>query len=92
MRSSKLRFSEWLDIGVAFIFQLIVVVGMFAAAIWLWPSSLSHVGLAEITLEHVIRVVVSVASFSAGVTALYLLATERSVWGSVEMRKRDDIC
>ncbi|MGE5128242.1 MAG: hypothetical protein ACM3IK_01315 [Sphingomonadaceae bacterium] len=92
MRTSKLCFSEWLDIGVACVLQLMVVVGMFAVAIWLWPFSLSHFSLAEITLEHVIRFVVSVASFSAGITALYLLATQRSVWGSVEIRRRDDIC
>ena len=89
MRTANIYRSEWISIGVALLWQLTLVVGFFALAIWLWPAGLLETPLNKLTLENVLRAIVSVTSLSAGITSLYLVAVVPIVRGCTERYSRD---
>ena len=89
MRTANIYRSEWISIGVALLWQLTLVVGFFALAIWLWPAGLLETPLNKLTLENVLRAIVSVTSLSAGITCLYLTMVVPLVRGYTELHARD---
>lgn len=89
MRTAKLYRPQWIGVGVAFLWQLALVVGFFVLAIWLWPDDLLESPLAELSLENALRAIVSVTSLSAGITSLYLVAVVPLVRGYTELYPRD---
>ncbi|HKI65447.1 MAG TPA: hypothetical protein VKA16_12585 [Burkholderiales bacterium] len=88
MQTFKTGYSEWAGIGVAFVWQLALVVGFFALAIWLWPVGLMETPLPEFTLGHVVRAAVSVTFLSVGITSLYLVVVVPLVRGYAELYSR----
>ena len=88
MRTAKLYRPEWIGVGVAFLWQLALVIGFFVMATWLWPAGLLETPLKELTLENVLRAIVSVTSLSAGITSLYLVAVVPLVRGYTELYSR----
>ena len=89
MRTANIYRSEWISIGVALLWQLTLVVGFFALAIWLWPAGMLETPLNKLTLENVLRAIVSVTSLSAGITCLYLTMVVPLVRGYTELHARD---
>jgi len=76
--------------SIAFLWQLGLVVGFFALAIWLWPTGLLETPLSEFTLGYVLRAVVSIASLSVGLTSLYLVVVVPFVRRYYELYSHDD--
>ena len=72
MQSSRTGYAGRTLSCVAFLWQLALVAGFFALAIWLWPNGLLETPLSEFTLAYALRAVVSIASLSVGLTSLYL--------------------
>lgn len=89
MQTSKTDCLEWAAIGVAFLWQVGLVVGFFALAIWLWPAGLLETPLSEFTLGYVLRAVVSFAFLSVGITSLYLVVVVPLLRGYAELYIRD---
>lgn len=90
MRTSRIGYPEWTGIGVALLlWQLVLVVGLFAFAIWLWPAGLLGTPLSKITLEYLLRAVVSVSFLSIGITSLYFVVVDPFVKGYAELRSRN---
>ena len=87
MRTAKIYRPEW--IGVAFLWQLALVAGFFVLAIWLWPADLLESPLTDLSLENVLRAIVSVTSLSAGITSVYLVVVVPLVRGYTELYSRD---
>ena len=88
MRTYRAGYPQWAGIGVALVWQLTLVVGFFALAIWLWPAGLLGTPLSEITLEYLLRAVVSISFLSVGITTLYLVVVHPFVKGYSEPHSR----
>jgi len=73
MRISRVGYSKWAGVGVALLWQVAFVIGIFVLAVWLWPAGLLGTPLSEIKLEYLLRAVVSLSFLSVGVTGLYLV-------------------
>ena len=89
MRTAKIYRPEWIGVGVAFLWQLALVAGFFVLAIWLWPADLLESPLTDLSLENVLRAIVSVTSLSAGITSVYLVVVVPLVRGYTELYSRD---
>ena len=73
MRTSTFGYSKWAGVGVALLWQIALVVVVFALAILLWPPGLLGTPLSEINLAYLLRVAVSLFFLSVGLTSLYLV-------------------
>ena len=89
MRTAKLHRPQWIGVGVAILWQLALVVGFFAMAIWLWPADLLETPLTQLTLEDVLRAIVSATFLSAGITSLYLIVVVPLVRVYTDLYTRD---
>jgi hypothetical protein len=89
MRTSNLNVGDLLKIGVGLFFQLVLVVVMFALAIWLWPAGLLSTPPSGFVPENILLPVVSVMFLLAGVTSLYFVMLEPFVRGYVELYSRN---
>jgi hypothetical protein len=89
MHTSKASCRKWPGIGIVILWQLGLVVGSFALALWLWPAGLLEAHLFGLTLEYVFRAVVSIAFLAVGITSLYLVAVEPFARIYTELYRRD---
>lgn len=89
MRTAKLYRLQWIGVGVAFLWQLALVVGFFVMAAWLWPAGLLETPQTGLTLENVLRAIVSVTFLSVGITTSYLVAVDPLVRRYTELHLRD---
>ena len=89
MQTSDSGFRARTGVSVAFLWQLAVVAGFFALAIWLWPSGLLETPLSAFTPGYVLRAVVSVAFLSVGITSVYLVVIVPFLRGYDELNGRD---
>jgi len=90
MHTSRTGYPARTGAGVVLLWQLALVVGFFALAIWLWPAGLLETPLSELTLGHVLRAVVSIASLSVGLTSMYLVVVVPFLRRYGELYTRDD--
>ena len=90
MHTSRTGYPARTGAGVVFLWQLALVVGFFALAIWLWPAGLLETPLDEFTLGHILRAVVSIASLSVGLTSMYLVVVVPFLRRYGELYTRDD--
>ena len=90
MQTSRAGYPGRTGLWVAFLWQLALVVGFFALAIWLWPIGLLETPLSEYTLGYVLRAVVSIAFLSVGLTSLYLAVVVPLLRGYDGLYTRDE--
>lgn len=90
MHTSRTDYPARTGAGVAFLWQLALVVGFFALAIWLWPAGLLETPFSEFTLGYVLRAVASIASLSVGLTSMYLVVVVPFLRRYDEFSSRDD--
>jgi hypothetical protein len=88
MQTSNSDYRARTGVGVAFLWQVVVVAGFFALAIWLWPSGLLETPPSEFTPGYVLRAVVSVAFLSVGITSVYLVVIVPFLRGYEELNGR----
>jgi hypothetical protein len=90
MQTSRTGYPGRTGTYVAFLWQLTLLVGFFALAIWLWPIGLLETPLSEFTLGYVLRAVVSIAFLSVGLTSLYLVVVVPFLHGYDELHTPDE--